>query len=418
MSISSFTPAVQTKLWQFTHSFVSDYRKPEHKFIRQCLFGLLKGGQVQINTIGRSLQEKISCKKVSKRLGYNLGKAGLASRINQSTIKVQKSRLSSFTYLALDLSDVVKVYAQTMEGLARVHDGSKDELSPGYWQFNVSAVSKDGMSIVPLYSELYSHVMEPVSQNDKIMEAIEQVMEHALKDSIWVMDRNILYDQLNTKNFHYIIRQNGNRNLIFNGKEQGLKQISRKVKLAYSYKSERIYKNKKRVLHFSGGAIKVSLPKRKKELWFVVLKEQKRGYSWYLMNHPACKTKQQAVAIVLEGYGLRWKIEELHRQIKTDYHLEAIRLQRYEALKNLNALLWMAASFLYTRLEQLVLEIITEPELGLINRRKLVDLLRFVYYKLALALKKILALAKVYYPPRSGTQNRWQLELAFPEYAY
>ncbi|MBN1408973.1 MAG: transposase [Calditrichaceae bacterium] len=230
------------------------------------------------------------------------------------------------------------------------------------------------------------------------------------------MDRNTIYTELNAKDYQYIIRQNGNRNLIHNGKEENFKRVSRNVKLEYCYNSERIYKNKKRNLHFSGGAVKVSLPNNKKVLWLVVLKEQNRGYSWYLMNNPACQTAQLAVESVLEGYGLRWKIEEVHRQIKTDYSLEAIRLQRYEALNNLNALLWMAASFLYTRLETLVMEIITEPELGLINRKKRADLFRFVYYKLALGLKRILAVAKVYYPPRSGTENELQLELAFPEY--
>lgn len=419
MSVTRFTQAVQTKLWQFTHSFAADYSKPEHKFIHQSLFGLLKGGQVQINTIGRSLQEKISNKKVTKRLGYHLGKEALSFRINQSTIKVQKSRLACCKYLILDLSDIVKDYAQTMEGLARVHDGSKDELSEGYWLCNASAVSKDASTVIPLYSELYSHKAETTSQNGKIVSAINQVMHYAKADSIWVMDRgmdrNVLYDELNSADYRYIIRQNGNRNLIHNGKEQALKKISHKVKLKWEYQSFRIYKNKKRALYFSGGAVKVFLPRRKKELWLVVLKQQGHGYSWYLMNNPACLTEQDAVETVLEGYKLRWKIEEIHRQIKADYNLEAIRLQRYEALKTLNALLWMAVSFLYTRLEPMVVDIVLEPELGLVNRKKISDLLRFVYYKLSLAVKRILSLARVYYPPRGSTPKIGQLALPFAE---
>lgn len=419
MSVTSFTQAVQTKLWQFTHSFACDYSKPEHKFIHQSLFGLLKGGQVQINTIGRSLQEKISFKKVAKRLGYHLGKENMSFKINQSTIKTQKSRLTSCKYLVLDLSDIVKDYAQTMEGLAKVHDGSKDELSEGYWLCNASGVSKDSTTVIPLYSELYSHKAETASQNEKILSAIKQVMQYARKDSIWVMDRgmdrNVLYDELNAADYRYIIRQNGNRNLIHNGTEQGLKQISRQVKLKRGYHSYRINKNKKRTLYFSGGAVKVSLAKRKKELWLVVLKQEGRGYSWYLMNNPACLTEKEAVETVLEGYKLRWKIEEIHRQIKTDYNLEAIRLQRYEALKTLNALMWMAVSFLYTRLEPMAVKIINEPELGLVNRKKLNDLLRFVYYKLSLAVKRILSLAKVYYPPRGSDPKIGQLALPFVE---
>jgi hypothetical protein len=82
MSITKFTQAVQTKLWQFTNSLKTDFSKPEHKFIHQSLFGILKGGHVQINTIGRSLQEKISTKKVAKRLSYHLVKENMADKIN------------------------------------------------------------------------------------------------------------------------------------------------------------------------------------------------------------------------------------------------------------------------------------------------------------------------------------------------
>ena len=93
---------------------------------------------------------------------------------------------------------------------------------------------------------------------------------------------------------------------------------------------------------------------------------------------------------------MRWKIEEVHRQIKSDYKLEAICLQRYEALKSMNALLWMAVSFLYTKLESLTLEIIFHPELALVNRKKIKDVLRFIYYKLAEVFKRIMAVSRLY----------------------
>ena len=148
----------------------------------------------------------------------------------------------------------------------------------------------------------------------------------------------------------------------------------------------------------------------------MVVKYQRGGYSWYLLSKADCISEHDAVGTVFEGYPLRWKIEELHRQIKQDYNLESIRLQRYEALKTMNALLWMALSFLYTRLESLALDIIFEPELGLVNRKRLGDLLRFVYYKLALAVKRILALARVYYPPRRINSNNGQLVIPFEEW--
>jgi len=420
MSITKFTQAVQTKLWQFTNSLKTDFSKPEHKFIHQSLFGILKGGHVQINTIGRSLQEKISTKKVAKRLSYHLVKENMADKINRSTVKVQRHRLSSCRYLIFDDSDIVKKYARKMEGLDRVRDGSKHEISIGYWLCNVSAVNEDGSMIIPLYSQLYSHKKESIGENGQILKAIEQVMEYAPKELIWVMDRgmdrNILYDALDDRGYNYLIRQTGNRNLILNGKEMPLKQISRKVKLKWEYKLIRIHKNKRREIYFKAGAVKVKRPGRSKELWLVVVKYQRGGYSWYLLSKADCISEHDAVGTVFEGYPLRWKIEELHRQIKQDYNLESIRLQRYEALKTMNALLWMALSFLYTRLESLALDIIFEPELGLVNRKRLGDLLRFVYYKLALAVKRILALARVYYPPRRINSNNGQLVIPFEEW--
>jgi hypothetical protein len=420
MSITKYTQTVQTKLWQFTHAFKEDFSKPEHRFIHQTLFGLLKGGQVQINTIGRSLQEKISNKKVAKRLGYHLGKKNLAEKINQATIKVQKHRLFSCKYLILDDSDIVKKYAKKMQGLDQVRDGSAHEQKEGYWLCNVSAVNQDGSVLIPLYSRLYSHKKESIGENGQILKAIDQVMAYAPKDLIWVMDRGmdrrILYDALDEKDYNYLIRQTGVRYLVYQGEKMPFKQISHKIKLNWEYKTTRIKKNTRQVVHLKAGAVRVTRAGSGRPLWLVSVKYHKGGYSWYLLAKSDCTSEQEAVYTVLEGYRLRWKIEEIHRQIKQDYHLEEIRLQRYEALKSMNALLWMAVSFLYTRLEPISLEIILEPELGLVNRKRLDDLLRFIYYKLALAVKKILAFARFYSPPRRLILQNGQLAIPFKEW--
>ena len=112
----------------------------------------------------------------------------------------------------------------------------------------------------------------------------------------------------------------------------------------------------------------------KKALWLVVLKERRKGYCW-LLCHLNDTAKQVAIKTGVVGSGHRWKIDEVHLQIKNDYELEGICLQRYEALKSMNALLWAAVSFLYTRLENFCLDIIFHPKLALVNRRKFSDLL-------------------------------------------
>ena len=298
-----------------------------------------------------------------------------------------------------------------------VYDGSKDSKGLGYWQCNITAVSEDGVTLIPLYSELYSHSEEVTSQNMKIIEALDLVMKYARKDAVVVIDRgadrNVLYDSFLQSGYPFIIRQNGNRHLLYGEDKLPFKDISRSVKLKWTYKTERIKHNKVQRLSYKGGATTVQLKQNGAILWLVVIKEKYRGYTWYLLNLPECKTAKAAVDTVVKGYGLRWKIEEVHRQIKGDYQLESICLQRYEALKSMNSLLWMAASFLYTRLEPLVMDILFEPQLALINRRKMKDLLRFIYYKLAFAIKRILSLAQVRYGTTAAAINTGQLTLPF-----
>ena len=83
--------------------------------------------------------------------------------------------------------------------------------------------------------------------------------------------------------------------------------------------------------------------------------------------------------------------------------------QIMKALKTMNALLWTAVSFLYTRLDNLSIDIITHVELGLQNRKGWSDLIRFIYYKLAYAVKKLLALSKLYLSPINKSPTSHQL---------
>ena len=234
-------------------------------------------------------------------------------------------------------------------------------------------------------------------------------------DKIWVDDRGgdrkKIMQPLLDADRQFIIRQVGDRDLYINGEKKPLKQISRTVKLTETYKVTKRKNNKNVEEYYSCGVVKVRLSQHGKDLWLVVVKEQNKGYCW-LLCHLKENHMKKAIRIAFTGYGHRWKIEEVHRQVKSDYQLEKICLQRYEALKSMNALLWTAVSFLYTRLDNLSIEIITHEELGLQNRKKWSDLLRFIYYKLAHAVKKLLALSKLYIPPimKSPTSNQLTMD--------
>ena len=399
-SFLQFTQPVQIKLHQFSAIFAHQFSRPVHKFIQQMVFGILKSGSVQLNSIGRALQEKISLKKVTARLGNHLGKVGLWQKVTSATLKTQAASLRKCRFVIVDLSDISKKYAKKMEGQAGVYDGSEGETGFGYWLCNITAVNDDASIVVPTYSELFSHTAEVTSENEKILNAVDQVTPLCAPDHILLVDRGgdriELLRPFLQAHHQCIVRQVGNRHLVYKNKNRSFKYLTQHTPLQWTITVERIHKNKIRRLTFDCGALPVQLPGIAKTLWLVVMKKHHGGYCWLLCHFKDCPSAQAAVELAVKGYGLRWKIEEVHRQIKVDYHQEAIRLERYEALKTMNALLWMAVSFLYTRLESLAPKIIALPELALVNRRNPKDLLRFKFYKLAAAVKRIVAVARLY----------------------
>jgi hypothetical protein len=399
MQIKELQGKIQVKLAQYSRKYEKDFSRPEHKLIREVLFGILKSGRVHLSWIGRSLGESITQKKTTERLGRHLGKPGFWLRVCQSTIRNQSYYLKQCRYLIWDESDIRKAYAKKMEGLAFVRDGSRDEIALGYHLCNVAGVGEDGSLIVPIYSELYSLKKESTSENQKILESIDRVGKEAQGDAIFVLDRGgdrgRIINTLLTNNRHFIIRQCGNRHLVYHGQKMGIREISRKVKLHYTFTVTKKKKSKRVKETYLCGAVPVRISLKGKLLWLVVVKESNRGYCWLLCELP-CTCGKDVVELAFRGYGYRWKIEEVHREIKKDYLVETVCLQRYEALKSLNALFWSAMSFMYTRLETLAIEIVFHPQLALTKKRKMNELFDFIYYKLSMGLRILFAGVRLY----------------------
>ena len=134
--------------------------------------------------------------------------------------------------------------------------------------------------------------------------------------------------------------------------------------------------------------------------------------SYFLCDFPHHKlTEPHIIDKCVSGYILRWKIEEMHRQIKQDYGWEELQLMSYEGLKALNPLLWITISFLYSlkSIDYKMAEAF--PNYLIQRRRKWKDIFHFEYYRIALLVAVCFAaLTKyslaVYY---SGYANPLQL---------
>jgi hypothetical protein len=395
------------KFHSFLNGVASCFSKPENRFLREMFFGILCSTHVHASKIGRHIQDRISLKKTLKRLSYHLHKQDLWIRLQRAYLHKSKAKLVNSSYLIVDIGDITKQYASKMEGLYHVHDGSTGELGKGYWTIGIigceaNPEKRNRLEIHPLYTELYSYHTKKeskyISENSKIISAMQEVEKGIHPSAYWVGDRGfgrrkIIEPCLKSKR-NFIFRLDGKLDFWFDGKAQNTKEISRQVILNQEQRILKKQQNHYKWRSFQMGAVQIQwINEYTKEpqdypLWLVVAKEKHHGYSWFLV-HSHKKEASDIIRDVSEGYSARWQIEEVYRHIKTQFHLEEVAYRNYESLKNILPILWITLSFVYNQVVDLAVDILNCKSLKIVHGKpRLKDLYRFIYYKLTEIVQK------------------------------
>ena len=139
--------------------------------------------------------------------------------------------------------------------------------------------------------------------------------------------------------------------------------------------------------------------------------DKKEGLSWYLTDIKG--TKKQVMDTVMEAYGLRWRIEEYHRQIKQDFKLEEICIRKYAAIKTLGVLVMMAAAFCARLPYELVIKLLAVT--NQLPHNRLSDIPSFPYYKIDSAVSMVLnaSVRRPQLPLKIKKRNYFQLDICF-----
>ncbi len=132
-----------------------------------------------------------------------------------------------------------------MENLSRIYDADKKETGLGYNILDAVSVdpSVDEVSITPLFSELHSNNEVAGSLKKSTFDRINDIQVFSGNKGIFVMDRG--YDDrkviafLDENDASYIIRSKAIRSLYYDNIEQPFKDVARKVKLRYKFKSDK-----------------------------------------------------------------------------------------------------------------------------------------------------------------------------------
>lgn len=373
--LKKFMGNLQDKLYNLSNYLCHDLTGPQKKYVRQMIQGIIKSKSCILRQIAGSLDEDITVKKTCERLRNHLSNEGMYNELKHKVLKKASHRINRDTIIVMDDSDLIKSEAKKMEGLASIPDGSNDhKRGLGYKLINVAAVNNNGnkeIEIIPVMSELYSDKIEMDSWKNIIFDQINDIQIATGNKGIFTGDRNyddrIIIKELYDNEADFIIRANNNRNLVYQGKSINFIKLAKLVNLDIRYSSED-------GSEIEAGAIPVEIPvdphplkhPHTVKVWLIVARYankprkkmrnkkemsslEKGGYFYLYVRIRQCNEDSGEIIFkALQGYKLRWKIEEFHRHVKQDFGWEKMQLMDYVRLKNMNILLLAALSLIYS----------------------------------------------------------------------
>lgn len=340
---------IREQMARFSGNVAHGLPKVAQRLVREVLYGVQARGSVLLSEIARSLGETTRIKKIIERLGRQLERGGLREAVRENLLALAAPRISEETLLVVDPTDLSKPYARSMEHLARVRDGSKGELADGYWCLEVVAAQRGTAEVIPLYQELYSQqAPDFVSENREILGAVEAISQATGERGIWVMDRGgdrkEILQPLVESGKSFIIRQRGDRHVIWNRSAQAVEQLAQRCSLRYRQMIVKQSGEQETIYELRFGATPVRLPDCDRRLTLVVVE----GFGQrplMLLTTLTVRRSYKSVWRVVESYLARWRVEETIRFIKQSYQLEDIRLLRYERLRTMATLVMAVAYF-------------------------------------------------------------------------
>ena len=310
--------------------------------------------------IGRALEEPIALAKTETRLSRNLGRPELGDHVGRAVLRAGSRKVGARTLLILDVSDIAKPYAEKMQYLARVRDGSTGAIADGYWLCQVVAVENEDSAIVPLMSTLYSQAAPDfVSENAELKAAMAAVAEACAGRGVWVVDRggdrSELYADLLAARRSFVIRQKGDRHLHWGLRTIETARLAADCPLSHATRIVRQDNGQEVSCRLDYGCRPVRLPEHPDQrLWLVVVRGLGAAPMMLLTDLPM-RRNRKVLWWVVSAYLTRWRIEEAIRFVKQSYDLEDIRVLTYQRLRNLavfvNAVAFFTAVVLGTRIK-------------------------------------------------------------------
>lgn len=251
-----------------------------------------------------------------------------------------------------DMSDIAKPWAEKLEGLSTVHDGSTGELVSGYIFCLSIGIGREAWDIHPIATELLNPCAKDfIGQNDAFKKQIGRIIDAEIgKDLLHVFDRGFddekWFHFLDTERIAWMIRLKDNRNVIFRGEEHSITAVADTIlherplhdgNCTYARSDIGIL-----ITHDGSGK------KIKPEMWMYALVAVQRPQFFrpmLLLLNGRVKDTWEAVKLY-EDYLDRWKVEDCIRFGKQSLKTEQMQLRSFERLRRFLQLQMLLVDFL------------------------------------------------------------------------
>lgn len=321
-------------LHDFTRPFNGVLARPDQKKLLLGLKGIVEGSTVQLCEIGRHAQKEVTPKKFCEKLGNSLT---VLEPLN--LIQLQKCRGVRFRYFILDESDLQREYAEKIEGIETIRDGSTGNLyGKGYGIIAVIGVTEEDEHI-PLILQRYSSIQ--TARKAVIGKVIEALGPDT--GAVWLIDRGgddeKLFSFLLKEKQQFLVRldrRGGERCLLVTGPEGGEKH---KVSSLTAHMGKVGYR-------------RVRLPKRNEVLTLLHYQSSCKQEPLALLTTLFPKTLKQAAAFA-RAYRKRWKIENYLQFIKERFNLENLMVKLLERVDGLLTLVLLASAFVMKQMQSI-----------------------------------------------------------------
>ena len=349
MNRSKVALRLREQIVHFSGELSKGLSKTAKRFVGEMVYGIQARQSVLLTEVARALEEPIAMKKSHERLGRQLAREGLSEVLANNLLARASKQIREDTLLIIEPTDISKKYAQKMQYLSKVRDGSTGEITDGYWVCSVVGAEVEREDVIPLYQHLYSAAApEFVSENAEILRCIETISSYIGENGIWMMDRGGDRGEL-IKPFlegskRFLIRLVGDRHLVFRGKAELAMDIALGCHCLYSETVVKEDKGKERVFHIDFGYRKVLFPGHKEQLYLLVVK----GFGQQplmLLTNLALRRSRKILWKMVKRYLRRWAIEETIRFWKQSYDVENIRVLGYTSLQNMMSLISVVSYF-------------------------------------------------------------------------